>query len=113
VAAFLGFDLEQIVFHTPYIGGSFGRRGSFGSDWVMEGVHIAKACAESIKLVWSREDDIQGGNYRPAYLHRINIGLGQCTFPRWVATSYLLDNLFLLKRPSKKKSLLTASTTAQ
>ena len=81
VAAFLGFDLEQIVFHTPYIGGSFGRRGSFGSDWVMEGVHIAKACAESIKLVWSREDDIQGGNYRPAYLHRINIGLDNAHFP--------------------------------
>ena len=81
VAAFLGLDLEQVVFHTPYIGGSFGRRGSFGADWVIEAVHIAKACAEPVKLVWSREDDIKGGNYRPAYLHRINIGLDDTYFP--------------------------------
>ena len=96
VAAFLGLDLEQVVFHTPYIGGSFGRRGSFGSDWVIEAVHIAKACGESIKLVWSREDDIKGGNYRPAYLHRINIGLDDANFPvawqhRIVGQSLFID----------------------
>lgn len=81
VAEFLRLDLEQVVFHTPYIGGSFGRRGSFGSDWVIEAVHIAKACGEPIKLVWSREDDIRGGYYRPAYLHRVNIGLDGDNFP--------------------------------
>jgi isoquinoline 1-oxidoreductase beta subunit len=81
VAAFLGFKPEQVEFNTPYIGGSFGRRGSFGSDWVIEAVHIAKASGKPVKLVWSREDDIRGGGYRPVYLHRVHIGIGGNGWP--------------------------------
>jgi isoquinoline 1-oxidoreductase beta subunit len=69
IAAFLGFKPEQVQLYTPFLGGSFGRRGSFSSDWVMEAVHIAKASGKFIKLVWSREDDIKGGYYRPVYVH--------------------------------------------
>ena len=81
VAAFLGLKPEQVELHTPYIGGSFGRRGSFGSDWVMEAVHIAKASGRFVKLVWSREDDIKGGYYRPVYLHRVHIGIDNNGLP--------------------------------
>lgn len=81
VAAFLGFKPEQVLFYTPHLGGGFGRRGSFNSDWVMEAVHIAKASGKFIKLVWSREDDIRGGYYRPVYLHRAKIGIGENGFP--------------------------------
>jgi isoquinoline 1-oxidoreductase beta subunit len=69
------------VFNTPCIGGSFGRRGTFGSDWVMEAVHIAKASGRSIKLIWSREDDIKGGDYRPVYVHRVHIGVDKKGWP--------------------------------
>jgi isoquinoline 1-oxidoreductase subunit beta len=48
---------------------------------VMEAVYIAKACGEFVKLVWSREDDITGGSYRPAYLHHINIAMDGDNFP--------------------------------
>ncbi|MBD2703733.1 xanthine dehydrogenase family protein molybdopterin-binding subunit [Spirosoma sp. BT702] len=81
VAAFLGLKPEQVQFHTPCIGGSFGRRGSFSSDWVMEAVHIAKASGKFIKLVWTREDDIKGGYYRPIYVHNAQIGIGADGFP--------------------------------
>lgn len=81
VAAFLGFHPEQVIFNTPYIGGSFGRRGSFGNDWVLEAVRIAKATGRFIKLIWTREDDIKGGCYRPVYLHRIQIAIGKDGFP--------------------------------
>lgn len=81
VAALLDLKPEQVEFNTPYIGGSFGRRGSFGSDWVTEAVHIAKASGRFIKLVWSREDDIKGGGYRPVYLHRVHIGIGDNGLP--------------------------------
>lgn len=74
VARQLGFRDEQVTLHTPAMGGSFGRRGSFGNDWVMEAVHIARATGEAIKLIWTREDDIRGGYYRPAYLHRVKAG---------------------------------------
>lgn len=81
VAAFLGLNPEQVIFNTPYIGGSFGRRGSFGNDWVLEAVHIAKATGRFIKLVWTREDDIKGGGYRPVYLHRVQVGIGPDGLP--------------------------------
>jgi isoquinoline 1-oxidoreductase subunit beta len=81
VAAFLGLNPEQVIFNTPYIGGSFGRRGSFGADWVIEAVRIAKASGRFVKLLWTREDDIKGGGYRPLYLHRIQVGIGKDGLP--------------------------------
>ncbi|GAB3896818.1 xanthine dehydrogenase family protein molybdopterin-binding subunit [Larkinella knui] len=81
VAAFLGFKPEQVELNTLFLGGSFGRRGSFQDDWVMEAVHIAKASGKPIKLVWTREDDIRGGYYRPVYVHRARIGIGPDGFP--------------------------------
>jgi isoquinoline 1-oxidoreductase beta subunit len=74
VARSLGFRDDQVVIYTPAMGGSFGRRGSFGNDWVMEAVHIAQATGEAVKLIWTREDDIRGGYYRPVYLHRVKVG---------------------------------------
>jgi isoquinoline 1-oxidoreductase subunit beta len=81
VAAFLNIRPEQVEFHTPYIGGSFGRRGTFSGDWVIEAVNIAKLSGKFIKLVWSREDDIKGGYYRPVYLHRVHVALGTDGLP--------------------------------
>jgi isoquinoline 1-oxidoreductase beta subunit len=75
VARLLNVKPEQIEITTPFLGGAFGRRGSFDSEWIIEAVHIAKASGKLIKLVWSREDDIQGGYYRPAYLHSVRIGM--------------------------------------
>lgn len=81
VAAFLNLKPENVAFYTPHLGGSFGRRGSFSGDWVMEAVHIAKTSGKPIKLIWTREDDIQGGYYRPIYLHRARIGIKSDGFP--------------------------------
>ena len=81
IADFLELKPEQVQLNTPYLGGSFGRRGSFKSDWIMEAIHIAKVSGKFIKLVWSREDDIQGGYYRPVYLHSVQVAIGQDGFP--------------------------------
>jgi isoquinoline 1-oxidoreductase beta subunit len=81
IAEFLGLSPEQVLFYTPHLGGSFGRRGTFSSDWIMEAVQIAKISGQFIKLVWTREDDIKGGYYRPVYLHRVNIGIGADGYP--------------------------------
>ncbi len=51
------------------------------SDFVAEAVQVAKASGKFIKLVWSREDDIRGGYYRPAFLHQVNIGTGDNEAP--------------------------------
>lgn len=81
VAAFLGLKPEQVAFYTPHLGGSFGRRGTFSKDWIMEAVHIAKLSGLPVKLVWTREDDIKGGYYRPIYVHRVHIGIDQKKLP--------------------------------
>ncbi len=82
IAAFLGLPPEQVLLHTPHLGGSFGRRGSFSMDWVMEAVQIAKISGKLIKLVWTREDDIRGGYYRPTYLHQVAVGIGPDGLPK-------------------------------
>lgn len=74
VAKLLNLPPDHVEITTPFLGGAFGRRGSFASEWIIEAVHIAKASGQFIKLVWSREDDIRGGYYRPFYLHRARIG---------------------------------------
>ncbi len=81
VAKLLNCDPEKVQFHTPTLGGSFGRKGSFGGDWVIEAVRIAQASGEAIKLVWSREDDIKGGYYRPYYLHSATVGVDAEGYP--------------------------------
>jgi isoquinoline 1-oxidoreductase beta subunit len=78
VAALTGLDLEKVRINTLYAGGGFGRRGPFDSDYTMEAASIAKAMGADgtpIKLIWTREDDIRGGKYRPMYYHAVEAGL--------------------------------------
>ncbi|MGR3908466.1 xanthine dehydrogenase family protein molybdopterin-binding subunit [Burkholderia sp. SR8] len=73
-----GLKPEQVQIHTLYAGGSFGRRANAWSDYVVEAVSIAKALGadgKPVKLQWTREDDIQGGFYRPMYFHKLDAGL--------------------------------------
>lgn len=80
-AAVLSLDMGKIAINTTWGGGSFGRRATFDSHLVVETATIAKAWhdagrqARPIKLVYTREDDIRGGYYRPIALHRVRAGL--------------------------------------
>lgn len=77
LAAFFGLQPEQVTLHMLYAGGSFGRRANPKSDYLLETAQIVKAIGgrAPVKLVWSREDDMRGGYYRPAYLHRLRAAL--------------------------------------
>ena len=61
---------DKVTIHTTFLGGGFGRRANPTSDFVAEAVHVAKAAGVPVKVVWTREDDMRGGYYRPAYVHR-------------------------------------------
>jgi isoquinoline 1-oxidoreductase beta subunit len=74
-AKIAGLPLEKVQIHTTYLGGGFGRRANPQSDFVVEAVHVAKAAGAPVKVVWTREDDMQGGWYRPAFLHAIAGGI--------------------------------------
>ena len=68
-----GIKPEQVKINTLYAGGSFGRRGSSHSDYQMEAAQIVKALKADnpVKLVWTREDDMRAGYYRPMYVHKL------------------------------------------
>ncbi|WP_306603564.1 xanthine dehydrogenase family protein molybdopterin-binding subunit [Azonexus sp.] len=78
-ARVLGLKPEQVKMHVQMTGGGFGRRFVSTSDYVLEACEIAKAARAvglnvPVRLLWSREDDIKGGYYRPMHLHRAHIG---------------------------------------
>ncbi|MFS2215902.1 molybdopterin cofactor-binding domain-containing protein [Telluria sp. Tellsp104] len=76
VAAAAGLKLTQVTLHTMMSGGGFGRRGVTTSDDLVEAVNVAKAYGRGpVKIIWSREDDIKGGYYRPAHVHKVDIRL--------------------------------------
>ena len=77
VAAELGLKPEQVNIHTLLAGGSFGRRASANSDYVVEAARIAKAYGKAVpvKLVWTRENDTRAGYYRPMMVHKLKAGL--------------------------------------
>jgi len=80
IATAAGLKPEQVTLNTMTAGGGFGRRANPESDYLVEAVHIAKAMKQAgidapVKVIWSREDDIRGGYYRPLAVHRVVAGL--------------------------------------
>ena len=81
-ARVLGLKPEQVILHVQMAGGGFGRRFSSTSDTVVEACEIAKAARAAglnapVRTLWSREDDMRGGFYRPMHLHRARIGFDE------------------------------------
>ncbi len=74
-AKVLGMPVEKIKLNTLIAGGGFGRRANPASDYIIEAVEVAQAVKVPVKTVWTREDDIKGGYYRPAFAHNVEIGL--------------------------------------
>ena len=72
-----GLKPEQVEIHTTFLGGGFGRRANPRSDFVIEAVQAAVAIGQPIKVVWTREDDMQGGNYRPMWADHIEAGIAK------------------------------------
>jgi len=80
-AHILGTTPDKVTIHTTFLGGGFGRRANPASDFVSEAVIVAKAAGVPVKVVWTREDDMRGGYYRPAYVHRVRVGIDQAGMP--------------------------------
>ncbi|MBV8342359.1 MAG: xanthine dehydrogenase family protein molybdopterin-binding subunit, partial [Gammaproteobacteria bacterium] len=76
-AAATGLKPEQVFINTLAAGGTFGRRANGESDFISEVAGIAKATGGKypVRLIWTREDDITGGRYRPMNYHRISAGI--------------------------------------
>jgi len=70
---FLNVKPEQIKVHVTFLGGGFGRRAE--PDYALDALAVSKAIGAPVKVVWSREDDMQHDWYRPASYHVLSGGL--------------------------------------
>lgn len=77
VATTLGIPQEAVSINVLMAGGSFGRRAQGSSHLAIEAAEIAKAAGRdgAFKLVWTREDDVKGGYYRPITVHKLRAGI--------------------------------------
>jgi isoquinoline 1-oxidoreductase beta subunit len=75
IARTMGLKPEQVKLNTMIAGGGFGRRAQPDSAYLVEAAEIAKDAKVPVKVVWTREDDIKGGYYRPAVYHSASVGL--------------------------------------
>jgi isoquinoline 1-oxidoreductase beta subunit len=74
-----GLPLDKVVVHNHLIGGGFGRR--LEADGVIRAVQIAQHVDGPVKVVWTREEDIQHDMYRPYWFDRISAGLDEAGMP--------------------------------
>lgn len=78
LAAIAELPPEKVEIETYYAGGSFGRRANGNSDYHVEAImaYLALGGSKAVKLVWTREDDLAGGYYRPMFAQRATISIG-------------------------------------
>ncbi|HXP93356.1 MAG TPA: molybdopterin cofactor-binding domain-containing protein [Candidatus Binatia bacterium] len=72
IAALLKTKPDRITLHQQFVGGAYGRRGSH--EVVIQATRLAAAAKKPVKLIWSREDDLRFGRFRPATAHHIEAG---------------------------------------
>ena len=78
-AKIAGVPEDRVRIHTTNLGGGFGRRSEV--DFVREALQVSKAVGAPVRVVWSREDDIQHDFYRPVSYHRLSGGLDESGTP--------------------------------
>lgn len=88
IATVLGLPLERVDLQTQLAGGSFGRRAQSSSQFAVELAEAARAIGPGrpVKVMWTREDDIRGGYYRPLYVHRLRGALRNGRIVAWAGT---------------------------
>jgi isoquinoline 1-oxidoreductase beta subunit len=82
-----GIAVEKVVIHTPYVGGGFGRRFTYGMEVLTEAVLLTKAEGAPVKVVWHREEDFSRDHFRPLSTARFSTVLGEDGMPRLLFVS--------------------------
>ena len=115
-----GLPVDQVVVHNHLIGGGFGRR--LEADYVVRAVEIAKHVEGPVKVVWTREEDIQHDMYRPMFFDRLSAGLDarECRSPGTIASQGPRSSRdgcqprsTTVSIPTRPKAPSTSSTTSR
>jgi isoquinoline 1-oxidoreductase beta subunit len=73
-AKVLGIAREKVKLHDMLMGGGFGRRGPRDADFIIDAVLLAKEAGKPVKVIWTREDDVHNGRFRPLSAHHLRAG---------------------------------------
>src|SRR2546426_7235111 len=75
VAKALGIAPEKVKLNLMLLGGGFGRRGHRDEEFVVDSVLLSKEVKRPVKVLWTREDDVKNGRFRPLSVHYLRAGL--------------------------------------
>jgi isoquinoline 1-oxidoreductase beta subunit len=73
-AKFLGIPRDKVKLHDLLMGGGFGRRGNRDVDFIIDAVMLSKESGRPVKVMWTREDDVHNGRFRPLSAHYLRAG---------------------------------------
>src|SRR6476619_2013108 len=73
-AKFLGIARDKVKLHDMLMGGGFGRRGNRDVDFIIDAVLLSKEAGRPVKVMWTREDDVENGRFRPISAHYLKAG---------------------------------------
>jgi len=75
VARAAGVTPDRVTFHGMLLGGGFGRRGHRDEEFIVDSVLLSKEVKRPVKVIWTREDDVHNGRFRPMNVHFLRAGL--------------------------------------
>ena len=93
-AKITGLPKDKVFVHTTYLGGGFGRRGE--TDFVTDAVQISQAMQQPVKVIWTREQDMQNDFYRPTSYNQLQAAVDEDGWP--VAWSHAMASPSILAR---------------
>jgi isoquinoline 1-oxidoreductase subunit beta len=100
-ASTLGIDRSKVKFNEVLLGGGFGRRGPQDQDFLVGALLLSREIKRPVKVLWTREDDIRNGRFRPMSAHRIEAGFDRegalTTWHHRVTT----DNVSMFQDPGR------------
>lgn len=76
-AKILGIPKDKVKLHDMLMGGGFGRRGNRDVDFIIDAVLMSKEAGRPVKVMWTREDDVRNGRFRPISAHALKAGFDQ------------------------------------
>ncbi|MGA6965312.1 MAG: molybdopterin cofactor-binding domain-containing protein [Xanthobacteraceae bacterium] len=97
----LGIPADKVVLHDMLMGGGFGRRGNRDQEFVVDAVLLSKEVKRPVKVMWTREDDVHNGRFRPLSVHILRAGFDPDENPIAWHHRYATDNAGKFQDPQK------------
>jgi isoquinoline 1-oxidoreductase beta subunit len=97
----LGIPTGKVTLHDTLMGGGFGRRGNRDQEFVVDAVLLSNEVKRPVKVMWTREDDVHNGRFRPQSVHILRAGFDAAGQPVAWHHRYATDNTGIFQDPVK------------